>query len=615
MRSVVASLRMALAPVAVGGGIAVIGALLAANPPDMLEGWREQGFDLLLQAAPAPLDGDIVVVDIPDLNQDGQAWSRADTARLLTEIAQQGPRVMALDIVLSATCDVDDTNGQVAAAIGTVPTVLGFLLAGSGGGLPIPQPAIAVMNDLSVPLIWYADGTEPACQQFQDVAASAAVISLAGSDGGLVREVPAIAAVMGTPYLGLAFDAVRVALQAPSPMLGGDPAWLRLGTTRFGIGPDGQVRYRPTTPADWMDRTVTATQVLEGQAATALSGKLVLVGSSSPRSGALRPTTSSPLHPSVQIHADVAAGVLSGRLPERIANAGLIEPAAAIAGGIALAMASALLAPALAALAIGLTALAWIGGALALSLAGALLLDPVLPPLAMVLAGSLALVTHAARLRRAEASLRRRISQLLPADVVARFVRNPGLFRLEGEERVVTALFTDLEGFTGSTRGLDPRTFVGVLDDYFSGMTAIVLKHGGMIDKFVGDAIHAFFNAPADVPDHVDAALRCALDMEAFSEAFREKPEYAALGLGRTRIGIETGQVILGDIGAAGKIDYTAYGDAVNMAARLEEANKQLGSTICIGPDAAAGARLPIRSLGRIEIRGFGETEVFTPRR
>ena len=164
MRSVVASLRMALAPVAVGGGIAVIGALLAANPPDMLEGWREQGFDLLLQAAPAPLDGDIVVVDIPDLNQDGQAWSRADTARLLTEIAQQGPRVMALDIVLSATCDVNDTNGQVAAAIGTVPTVLGFLLAGSGGGLPIPQPAIAVMNDLSVPLIWYADGTEPACQ-------------------------------------------------------------------------------------------------------------------------------------------------------------------------------------------------------------------------------------------------------------------------------------------------------------------------------------------------------------------------------------------------------------------------------------------------------------------
>jgi adenylate cyclase len=217
--------------------------------------------------------------------------------------------------------------------------------------------------------------------------------------------------------------------------------------------------------------------------------------------------------------------------------------------------------------------------------------------------------------RRREAFVRSRLEQHLAPAVVRRILERPGMLKLSGERREVTALFTDVEGFTALTRRIDPAILVNALDHYFEGMATIIIAHGGMIDKIVGDAVHALFNAPNDLKDHPQKAVECAIALRSWSEAFRHRPEVAMIGFGRTRIGIETGPAIVGDVGIRAKLDYTAHGDAVNLAARLEAANKKLGSSICIGPVAASRCdQSLLRPLGNITVRGRDEAiAVFEP--
>jgi adenylate cyclase len=217
--------------------------------------------------------------------------------------------------------------------------------------------------------------------------------------------------------------------------------------------------------------------------------------------------------------------------------------------------------------------------------------------------------------RHREALVRSRFEQHLAPAVVRRILESPGALKLSGERREVTALFTDVEGFTAMAHHVDPAILVNILDNYFEGMATIIIDHGGMIDKIVGDAVHALFNAPNDLIDHPRRAVECAIALRAWSEVFRHRPEVATIGFGRTRIGLETGPAIVGDVGIRAKLDYTAHGDAVNVAARLEAANKELGSSICVGPVAASRCdQSLLRPLGEIIVRGRGDAiAVFEP--
>ena len=214
-----------------------------------------------------------------------------------------------------------------------------------------------------------------------------------------------------------------------------------------------------------------------------------------------------------------------------------------------------------------------------------------------------------------EALLRRRFEQHLAPAVVRRIVEHPELMKLSGERREVTALFTDIEGFTALTHRADPEQLIAVLDEYFEEAAAIIVGHGGMVDKIVGDAIHALFNAPIDLPDHPLRAVECATALSEWAKDYRSRAAPAVIGLGRTRIGLETGPVVVGDVGIRTKLDYTAHGDAINTAARLEAANKDLGSTICVGATAAMlCGRMLFRPLGMIVVRGREEAlAVFEP--
>jgi adenylate cyclase len=316
----------------------------------------------------------------------------------------------------------------------------------------------------------------------------------------------------------------------------------------------------------------------------------------------------------VHIQADAIEMLVRGQLPRRPPAIGPIEAAAAISMAFLAVVLALYLRPYNAVLAGVAASIAWVVASAAMFSVYGLLLDPVGPlTIGVVAFGTFALAAYADDEQRARA-LRASFEQHLAPAVVRRLVESPDVVRLEGEVREITALFTDIEGFTAMSERSDARKLIALVDEYMDAITEVVLSHGGMVDKIVGDAVHAIFNAPLDLPEHPRRACECALAILNVSEELRSRPLGRELGLGRTRIGLETGTVIVGDVGGRRKLDYTAYGTAVNMAARLEPANKEFGSSVCIGPNAAR--RLDansIRSLGKLRLHGLSEpVEVFT---
>lgn len=198
------------------------------------------------------------------------------------------------------------------------------------------------------------------------------------------------------------------------------------------------------------------------------------------------------------------------------------------------------------------------------------------------------------------------LGRYVPEGVAQAILADPTQLELKGETRVLTLMFTDLEGFTRFCHGRDPRETAAILNAYLDAMSAVVLAHGGTLDKYVGDAIVAFWGAPIAGEDDTARAVACALAMqaEAAAVAARTAAQYG-VSLGRTRIGLHRGPVVVGNFGGINRMQYTAMGDAMNIAARLEGANKYLGTAILVSEvvrDAAPGHAY--RMLGRVAVAG-----------
>ena len=219
------------------------------------------------------------------------------------------------------------------------------------------------------------------------------------------------------------------------------------------------------------------------------------------------------------------------------------------------------------------------------------------------------MIIEATHLQKANVQLGRYFS----ANLVRKLAENPALFRVGGERRDLSFVFTDLEGFTSMVESGEPATVVPLLNGYLDELVQVAFRHEGTVDKIVGDAVHVIFGAPVDQPDHASRAIACALEMDNVAEHYREQSDTAALGI--TRIGVNSGSAIVGNFGGDALFDYTAHGDAVNIAARLEGANKYLGTRICVSGDTASrDPSFSGRPVGTLWLKGKSQgIEVFEP--
>jgi len=211
--------------------------------------------------------------------------------------------------------------------------------------------------------------------------------------------------------------------------------------------------------------------------------------------------------------------------------------------------------------------------------------------------------------------IRQAFSRFISPAVVDQLVANPSRLSLGGERREITCLFTDLADFTHLIETTEPSIVLPVLNRYLDGMCRIVLDHDGTIDKIVGDALHAFFGAPLDQPDHAQRAMNCALALDAYAQEFIAQPDARSLGFGVTRIGIHTGSAVVGNFGGESFFDYTAHGDVVNTAARMESVNKHLGTRICVTESTTRRCPgMAFRPIGNLVLKGKREgVEAFEP--
>jgi class 3 adenylate cyclase len=206
-------------------------------------------------------------------------------------------------------------------------------------------------------------------------------------------------------------------------------------------------------------------------------------------------------------------------------------------------------------------------------------------------------------------------SRYVSPKVVEALIEDPSRMSLEGERREMTFLFTDIADFTTMSEKIDSKDLARVLNAYFEGVTAVVLRHDGMLDKFIGDAVFAIFNAPVDLPDHAGHAVRCAMEIDEFCEKFRKEQNAAGIDLGITRIGVHTGTAVIGNFGSSSRFNYTAQGDAVNTAARLEGLNKEFGTHICVsGTTKILCDGIDFRPIGSVVLKGKVQSvEVWEP--
>ncbi len=234
------------------------------------------------------------------------------------------------------------------------------------------------------------------------------------------------------------------------------------------------------------------------------------------------------------------------------------------------------------------------------------LMMPVMAPTFGFAAAAFITIVYAGREdRNQRAMIRSAFAKYVPPAIVSRLERDPSRLELGGHRETITLMFTDLEGFTSIAESMEPNDLQDFFSPYLDNVGRIILAHGGTLDKFLGDGSMSFFGAPEPSEDHAERAVACALEIHAYSERFRAEKRREGRMLGRTRIGVHTGDPVVGNFGGHDRFDYTAIGDAVNTCARLEAANKTVRTNILVSEDTRARTPgLLFRSVGDLILPG-----------
>lgn len=581
-------------------GLVIISAALARLKPSysLAEAidLKMTGWLFNLRGAQPP-DPEIVIVAIDEYAfedlQKRWPWSPALHARLVDSLANLGARVIAFDIAFSESSEdlYPGADSIFAAAIARagnviVPAKFERLLNPASGDPELKfTPPIGLIRESC-----YATG----------------ITNIAAEIDGTVQRFPAPAAF---PFQDARYPAF--ALAAVGGYLGIHPRReldSLLQRLQLDRPYQNRTRINYAGPA-FSYPVISYHQIINGKVAIeAIRGKMVLIGATILEMHDYKPTPFSthlrPQMAGIEIHANIAATLLRQGYITTLSSGDRLRLA------LLLAMGSALLFMFLRPSTGALAALAIIGGYWGLAVYQfdhARFLLPLSPLLLTVPAVFLLSTFYK---HKAEAQERRRVKKLfsryLSSQIVNELLKNPELLKLGGKRTRATLLFSDIRGFTRMSASMPPEAVVAILNSYFDVMTRIVLKYGGMLDKYMGDGLMATFGVPLPRKDDAERAVRAALEMQEALKSLNTHlktrlPQPLQIG-----IGINTGEVIAGNIGSELHTEYTVIGDPVNVSSRLESLTKNLGATIVISAETCREVKdkFFVRDLGIHTLRG-----------
>jgi len=635
-------------------GFALLVAFLALRiaDPVPLQLLRLKVFDSYQLISPrVPTKRPVVIVDIDDASLDAQGqwpWPRTLIARLVSDITARSAVAIGFDVVFpepdrTSPDLIADTLPELSDAIRAEirkarnhdevladtlqrsRVVLGQSAYNPKKGqerkASAPKASFATMGGDPKPhLIEYPDLLAN-IQILEDAARGRGMFTVLPDADGVIRRVPAVLVAKDNLVPSLAADMLRVATGQTTFLIKSDPSGIQsvvIAGVKLPTDQTGQlwIHFSPHRA----DRYVSANDVLSGKVpADRLAGRLVLIGTSASGLLDLRATPVDPAMPGVEVHAQVLESILSNQLLERPSYAVGAEVVLALVVGLAIII----LAPILGALPIfvlgSLIGAIVIGGTWYLFSVERLLLDSVYPLLSSATIFVTMLSINYFREEAQRQQIRGAFGQYLSPALVEQLAEDPDLLVLGGETREMTILFSDVRGFTtiSETYKEDPQGLTVLINRLLTPFSNAIMETNGTIDKYMGDNVMAFWNAPLDNPDHARDSCITALEMlerlktlntERELEARESGREFLPLDVG---IGINTGECVVGNMGSDVRFDYTVLGDAVNLAARLEGQSKTYGVRTIIGEATAkrVGGAFATMELDAIRVKGKSEPE------
>ena len=613
--------------------------------------WREQFF-----ARPGPATGGIKLILLDQQSLDwgnkrnglSWPWPREVYAPIIDFCTRHGAKAVIFDVLYSEPSVYGMADDRaLGAAISRAPFFVGSLCLHRGADFStswpkrIPGRLSFDMENFhqSIAGLSMHEITRPSATfPVEEVASGATGLANVMEDpdvDGVFRRANLFRIFDGrfVPSMGFAAFALQCAIsgdgsgaQSPPLTLSArfEKCCLKICGRTVPIDREGKIILRFRGPAgvfqSYSAAAVIDSEILAGaggadsiENAESFKDAFVFLGFSAPGLVDLRPTPLSNICPGVEIHATLLDNLLTGDFLRDV------SPAAAALSTLMLALLAAVSVVSLATRAWhSVLAFALFAPMPALIGFAAYPLGfwwpVVLPTNAVMAALTGAVVLNYATEGRRKAFIKKAFRHYLSPAVIERILDDPSQLKLGGERKELTILFSDIEGFSTFSEKLDPESLTSLLNAFLSDMTDIILDEGGTLDKYEGDAIIAFWNAPADQPDHAERACRAALKCR---EKIRERQEEYARKAGaplRMRFGINTGVVVVGNMGSAKRFDYTVLGDAANLASRLEGANKFFGTRIMISQETwqKTSGRFTGRRIGLLRVVGRAKpVEVF----
>jgi adenylate cyclase len=619
---------------------------------DRLENYA---YDARLQwTMPGTVDRRIVIVDIDEksmLQQGHWPWSRNKLAKMMDVLFDQYKiDVLGFDVLFA---EPDDTSGlasldtisrsvfrqdkQFASALERLRpsleydqifanslknrrVVMGYYFKSGTeekapvGQLPPPAVAAGSFDPKGVGAV-IASGYSanlPMLQRATNAGGFFNATPMVDEDG-VVRRVSLLQMYDKALYETLSLAVARLALREPKVELvyeeSGNSAvaleTLKLGQHRIPVDAD-MAALIPYRGRQGSFPYVSASDVLQGKVdASVLRGAIVLVGTTAPGLLDLRTVPMQDSYAGVEVHANMIAAILDGDIRARPAYTLGLELVLLFSAGLLLAIALPLLSPLSATLLslatvvsmLGLNLYVWQFNHLIVPLASGL----VMVSLLFVVNMSYGFFVDA-RGKRLLAGL---FGQYVPPELVDEMAKDPGAYSLEGSSREMTVLFSDVRGFTTISEGLDPKQLTKLMNEFLTPMTHVIHHHRGTIDKYMGDAIMAFWGAPLPDPDHARNALLAGMEMIAKLESLQEHFKANGWPPIRVGVGLNTGDMTVGNMGSEFRLAYTVMGDAVNLGSRLESLTKNYGVSIMVSEFTMA--RVPdfaFRELDCVRVKG-----------